>query len=414
VGRIAVFGAGVVPKASVLAWNKGAGAPLGTTPRLVTGYAEAVLSPNVFKSGSGIGRQCCPISSVDFDVPVGGSGHENSIVADVWVLAGDSGVPAEIGSTAVGVMSWSERAGGTSCQSLNITNGDYYGGFFPMDSDGFQSMTSAYGSTWEIAATVPTAVVTTPVATINNLTTISGTLDSGTAPNKVQLYVDGSSTASANVSAADGTWTAPIPSVNTGLHTYRIAATYGSYSTSAGSATGWFKVGFTSDRLAGADRFATSTAIMNAAYSPGVPVLYVTTGFNYPDARSAGPAAAHNGGPVLLVPPSMIGATQLAAITTINPAKIIVLGGSNGVSNTVFGQLKAIVSNTVRIAGTDRYDTSRLISRDAFIGASETGATHVFISNGGNFPDALSTGGAAASVNGAVVLVNGRRRRCRR
>src|SRR5688500_19489557 len=55
------------------------------------------------------------------------------------------------------------------------------------------------------------------------------------------------------------------------------------------------------DRIAGSDRFATAAAVSRAPFSAGVPVVFVVTGRSFPDARTAGPAAAHRGGPVLRV-----------------------------------------------------------------------------------------------------------------
>src|SRR5690242_19290904 len=54
-------------------------------------------------------------------------------------------------------------------------------------------------------------------------------------------------------------------------------------------------------RIAGSDRFATAAAVAHASFSPGVPVAFVATGMAFVDALAAGPAAAHRGGPVLLV-----------------------------------------------------------------------------------------------------------------
>ena len=51
------------------------------------------------------------------------------------------------------------------------------------------------------------------------------------------------------------------------------------------------------DYIAGADRFETSVAISAAGFEAGVPCVYVASGENFPDALSAGPAAAKCGGP---------------------------------------------------------------------------------------------------------------------
>src|SRR5690606_18161461 len=62
----------------------------------------------------------------------------------------------------------------------------------------------------------------------------------------------------------------------------------------------------TTFRIGGADRFATAAQISSGFFEPGVPVVYVTSGMNFPDALAGGPAAASGGGPVLLVRPGSI------------------------------------------------------------------------------------------------------------
>ena len=69
-------------------------------------------------------------------------------------------------------------------------------------------------------------------------------------------------------------------------------------------------------RVSGADRYATAAALSAATFGANVPVAYVATGANFPDALAAGPAAAHAGGPVLLVATNEIPAStakELAA-----------------------------------------------------------------------------------------------------
>ena len=55
------------------------------------------------------------------------------------------------------------------------------------------------------------------------------------------------------------------------------------------------------DRLAGADRYATAAAISKATFAPGVGLVYVATGANFPDALAGAAAAGKTGSPVLLV-----------------------------------------------------------------------------------------------------------------
>ncbi|GAB3126734.1 cell wall-binding repeat-containing protein [Glaciibacter psychrotolerans] len=155
-------------------------------------------------------------------------------------------------------------------------------------------------------------------------------------------------------------------------------------------------------RLAGADRFDTAVAISKGSYpSSGVPVVYVTTGAEFPDALSAAPAAAAQGGPLLLTQAGDLPAAVKAEIARLKPKKIVVVGGEAAVSTVVQAELETIAPVT-RVFGEDRYATSRAIAAQAF-----PTATKAYIATGANFPDALSAGAAAGVAKIPVLLVNG-------
>ncbi|MGX5679777.1 cell wall-binding repeat-containing protein [Schumannella luteola] len=158
------------------------------------------------------------------------------------------------------------------------------------------------------------------------------------------------------------------------------------------------------DRAEGSDRFETSTIVSESSYPDGADVVYVTTGMVFPDALSAGPAAAFDGGPLLLVPPTSLPTSVADEIERLNPSRIVVIGGEPSVSTAVFTQLKALVPNTTRIAGADRFETSRKVAAAVF---GDSGANIAYIATGLNFPDALAAGGAAGKFDAPVILVNG-------
>jgi N-acetylmuramoyl-L-alanine amidase/putative cell wall-binding protein len=155
-------------------------------------------------------------------------------------------------------------------------------------------------------------------------------------------------------------------------------------------------------RLAGPDRYATAAAISAATFpSPPVPVAYVATGANFPDALAGGPAAAAEGGPVLLVTRDAIPAVVATELRRLRPARIRVLGGPSVVSSAVLTALTAYTSGPVtRLAGPDRYATAATVVGDRFGGA----VGPVFVATGTNFPDALA-GGAAAAASGAPIVL---------
>lgn len=163
-------------------------------------------------------------------------------------------------------------------------------------------------------------------------------------------------------------------------------------------------------RIAGADRFETGVKISQEAFwrpNQNLPVVYIANGLNYPDALSAGPAAIVQGGAVLLVAPDHIPDSVLDELERLNPERIVVAGSSASVSDAVLAQLIQFVdspSDVDRIGGSNRYETSELIVRDAF----DEGSTEVaFFVTGRNYPDALASGPAAAHLGGPVILVDG-------
>lgn len=159
------------------------------------------------------------------------------------------------------------------------------------------------------------------------------------------------------------------------------------------------------DRLWGADRFATAVAVSQRYYpAPGVPVVYVANGMDFPDALSAAPAAARQGGPLLIVRPDAIPAAISAELDRLSPQKIVVVGGPSVVSDQVYADLAARTASITRLAGPDRYQTSLAISRYAFPAGSSPQA---YLATGRNFPDALAAAGAAGAASAPVILVDG-------
>lgn len=155
-------------------------------------------------------------------------------------------------------------------------------------------------------------------------------------------------------------------------------------------------------RVSGADRYATAVAVSREAYPGTAPVVYIATGLGYPDALAAGPAAAHQGGPLLLTLPNALPDSVRAELVRLQPATIVVVGGPSAIGENVADELRGIQPNTVRLAGDDRYATSRAVVDYAFDSAEV-----VYVATGRNFPDALGSGAAAGYGDGPVVLVDG-------
>ncbi|MDR6971100.1 cell wall-binding repeat-containing protein [Leifsonia shinshuensis] len=157
-------------------------------------------------------------------------------------------------------------------------------------------------------------------------------------------------------------------------------------------------------RVSGADRFLTSVAISQASYPDGAPVVYLASGTNFPDALSAGAAAAHQGGPLLITAPWMLPGAVADEITRLHPARVVVVGGDSAVTPAVADAVAALAPDVVRLAGGDRFDTSRRVAEYAFAPGS---AATAYIASGSSFPDALSATGAAGTEGAPVLLTPG-------
>ncbi|NYD66707.1 cell wall-binding repeat-containing protein [Agromyces atrinae] len=156
------------------------------------------------------------------------------------------------------------------------------------------------------------------------------------------------------------------------------------------------------ERLSGDSRYETAAAISRATYgASGIPVVYIASGGDFPDALSAAPAAVKQGGPLLLVNPGGTPSATIAELARLKPKRIVIVGGTGAVSETVANQVASYAPVT-RIAGEDRYETSRKVVEYAFPSVSSA-----YIATGADFPDALSAGAAAGSKGVPVLLVPG-------
>lgn len=158
-------------------------------------------------------------------------------------------------------------------------------------------------------------------------------------------------------------------------------------------------------RIGGADRFEVSAAAARDAFPASpvpVPVSYVASGENFPDALSGAAAAGHRGGPVLLTRKGEISPAVLDELKREKAATITVLGGPAAVDPAVVNTLVTQVQPaTSRVGGLDRFEVSAKVSAASF-----AAPTTVYIASGANFPDALSGAAAAIVKEAPVLLVN--------
>jgi len=161
------------------------------------------------------------------------------------------------------------------------------------------------------------------------------------------------------------------------------------------------------ERIAGDDRYLTSVKVSEAMFPKGAAVVVIATGQDYPDALTGGVLAHAEGGPILLVSDTIPAATG-AEIARLKPRRAIILGSVSAVSAGIESSLKNTLgaANITRLAGTNRYDTARLIAKAVYAwNGTKPGGTAV-VASGGNFPDALAAAPLAAVKGWPILLVS--------
>ncbi len=164
------------------------------------------------------------------------------------------------------------------------------------------------------------------------------------------------------------------------------------------------------DRVAGTDRYATAAVLALDAYADelaghgSVPVTYVASGQDFPDALTVGALAARTNGPVLLTRTGSLPAATKAVLRELSPRRIVVLGGSASVSEGVAQELARLTPGRVtRIAGDDRYETAAKVAEHMLPGGA------VFVASGATYPDALAASARAGTLGVPLLLTRGDR-----
>ena len=115
--------------------------------------------------------------------------------------------------------------------------------------------------------------------------------------------------------------------------------------------------GVTPARISGIDRHSTSVAGSAFAFPSGADTVYIATGSNFPDALAAGPAAAAEGAPVLLVQTSCMPEVVRQEIERLGASTMVVIGGGSVVSDATAAMQscdpapRATITSDVRFTG---------------------------------------------------------------
>lgn len=154
-------------------------------------------------------------------------------------------------------------------------------------------------------------------------------------------------------------------------------------------------------RLGGADRYATAAAV--AREVPLSAAVLIASGEALVDATVGGPLAGAVQGPILL--------SHGAALPHVTTAELdrrrgsvetaYILGGTAVVPASVERVLRERGLEVIRLGGTDRYATARLVASEV---ARHADVSQVVVAEGAAMPDVVSSSGPAAALGMPILL----------
>ncbi|MEH7504232.1 cell wall-binding repeat-containing protein [Neobacillus drentensis] len=158
-------------------------------------------------------------------------------------------------------------------------------------------------------------------------------------------------------------------------------------------------LGVTTERVYGKNRYETNLRIVNKVGQ--VNGVFVASGRNYADALAAAPIAAANKWAIVLTEPNSI---TDAALQYIKGKKIVILGGTGAITDTVKNQIlqQNISQNVVRLSGNDRYET---LASVLWHFKDSLKSNTMNIATGSNFPDALTAAPLSIENKAPLILV---------
>lgn len=154
-------------------------------------------------------------------------------------------------------------------------------------------------------------------------------------------------------------------------------------------------------RVAGDTRYDTmSELISNVGGWSASDKVILASGTNYPDALSASALAGVHDAPIILTDPTELSSKAAATIKQLGPSTIYVVGGPSAVSDAVLQAASNICgSNTIRLYGSTRYETSLEILRQC-----NSSSDTVIVATGANYADSLSISPFAYVTKSPIVL----------
>ena len=149
--------------------------------------------------------------------------------------------------------------------------------------------------------------------------------------------------------------------------------------------------------IVGKDRYETAVKVAEETISKygNKGKVIIADGRNYPDAVSIASYAAKEGIPVILVNGNKVPDVVKNFLNKYKISNAIIVGGDKAVGKDVEKLFKSVD----RVAGADRYETSKKIAEKFFAGSKT-----VFVASGESFADSLSVSYYAGDKNAPILL----------
>ncbi len=130
--------------------------------------------------------------------------------------------------------------------------------------------------------------------------------------------------------------------------------------------------------------------------------MVIANGWSPSDVGTAAPLAASLGGSVLFANRDSLGGPTVAALSRLDPSRIIIVGGTAALSTRIETELASVVAGvrTQRLAGADRVDTAARGAALADVGLGEP----VVLANGWSAADVGIAAPLAAALDGSVLF----------
>ncbi|WP_060672816.1 SpoIID/LytB domain-containing protein [Rossellomorea vietnamensis] len=161
---------------------------------------------------------------------------------------------------------------------------------------------------------------------------------------------------------------------------------------------GVYKLENNNNRFSGTDRYQVAENVASNGWNTAGTV-FVVNSMAFADALSASPLAYKYDAPILLTRKDSIPDSTLNKIKSLNPDKIVIIGGAGSVNQSVETKLKSITTDVSRIDGKDRFEVAKKV-------AQNLGTTNkAVVTNGLIFSDALAIAPYAAK-NGIPIILS--------